>query len=75
MRRIDFENSVEAALHEKVVSLVRQLNDLISKRELAQNKSDIVLFERSIDAAERLLKDAMNSLYEVGTDLEEVARP
>lgn len=75
IRRIDFENPDEVALHDKVVALVRRLNGLISSRESSQSKSDVTLFARSIEATERSLKNSMDSLYEVDPNFEEAVRP
>lgn len=74
IRRIDFSNNADVAIHEKVVATVRTLNDLVSKRASSNNKSDVELYTRSIAAAERNLKSAMNMLYDVPAELEEMVR-
>lgn len=75
LRRIDFSNNADAVLHEKVVATVRTLNDLVSKRASSSSKSDAELYTRSIAAAERNLKSAMDILYDVPASLEEMVRP
>lgn len=72
IRRIDFGNPSDVVLYEKVVTIVRTLNDLVAKRASSGNRSDAALYSRSIAAAERNLKAAMDALYDVTPELEEV---
>ena len=51
---------------------MRTLNDLVSKRASSNSKSDAELYARSIAAAERNLKSAMDMLYDVPAELEEM---
>lgn len=70
IRRIDFSNNADVALHARIVATVRTLNDLVSKRASSSSKSDAELYTRSIAAAERNLKSDMDMLYGVPTGLE-----
>ena len=73
VRRIDFRNREEVTLYEKAVDLVKELNDLTSRRQSATAKSDAVLLSRSIEAAERSLRETMDVLYDADKKLEEEA--
>lgn len=74
IRRIDFDNSADVVLYNKVVSTVRTLNELVTKRAFSNSRSDETLYSRSIAAVERNLKSAMDALYDVTPELEEAVR-
>lgn len=71
IRRIDFGNPSDVALYKKVITTVRTLNELVTKRASSDNKSDAALYSRSIAATESNLKSAMDTLYDTTSKLEE----
>lgn len=74
IRRIDFSNKTESALHDEITIAVRKLNELVSKRDSAKSKADAELFSRSIDASMLALEERMNALYGVRPELKEAVR-
>ena len=74
IRRIDFGNQMEASLHDDVTAVVLKLNDLVSKRDSAKDKTDAELFDRAIEASLLVLEGKMDSLYDVKPGLKEAAQ-
>lgn len=74
VRRIDFENHADVALHAQVTSLVGEINGLIAEKEACTNKSDVTLYDRAIAAARRSLESAMDDLYGVSPAFKKAAR-
>ena len=70
IRRIDFDNHADVALHHKVVQTMCLINDLVVKHNASTSKSDATLLSRSIVAAERTLRETMDLLYGVNEDFE-----
>ena len=70
IRRIDFDDTADAALHHSVKQSIRLLNDLVTKRASSSSKSDAALYTRSIAAAEQKLKATMDLLYSTTPELE-----
>lgn len=65
IRRIDFGDASDVALHDKVVSLVRTINELMGRCQEANDREDTKLYARSIEACERSLRETMDEIYMV----------
>lgn len=74
IRRIDFSDKAETALHDDITAAVRKLNDLVSKRDSASSKADVELLNRSIDASMLALEVKMDALYCVKPELKKAVR-
>jgi type I restriction-modification system DNA methylase subunit len=69
IRRIDFADSRDVELYDRVVALVRRATDLVAKRTASSDRRDAELYGRSLDATKRELESALDALYEVDADL------
>lgn len=74
IRRIDFKDQEDVSLHDKVTKMVRELNELVIKREDCDKRSDVTLYDRAIDATERSLEEALDSLYDVTPSFKKAAQ-
>lgn len=70
IRRIDFADASEKSKHDEITRLVKQVNNLISKRDEARNGDDKTLYARSILAEEKKITCIMNDLYQTDASLE-----
>ena len=71
VRRIDFSSQAETTLHDSITVDVRKINGLMARRDLAKNKTDIELFDRSIAVLTLSLETKLDDLYDMEPGLKE----
>lgn len=69
VRRINFMNKEEASIHDKVVILIKKLNELIKRKGKAETPQDRTLLLRSIEASKRSLTILLDVLYQSDDEL------
>ncbi len=70
VRRINFDDPLEAAKHAEITSKVKQLTELIRTRNTCTDTDDKTLYGRSISAMESAITRIMDSLYEIDDSIE-----
>ncbi len=65
IRAIDFTNAADVARHDKMVALVERMLLLHQQRASAQTETDQQVFQRQIDATDKLIDALVYELYEV----------
>lgn len=71
IRRINFSDKGETALHNEITAAVRRLNELVLKKDSSTSKADVELLDRAIDASTLALEEKMDTLYGVTPALKE----
>jgi hypothetical protein len=65
IRVIDFTNAADVTRHEKMVALVERMLLLHQQRASAQTETDQQIFQRQIDATDKLIDALVYELYEL----------
>ncbi len=71
IRTIDFTDSADVARHDKLVALVERMLTLHQQRAAAQTETDQQIFQRQIDATDKMIDALVYELY--GLTEEEIA--
>ncbi|AIZ78486.1 Eco57I restriction-modification methylase domain-containing protein [Actinobacillus equuli] len=62
---INFNNKIDKSMHDEIALLQKNLNDLFSKIEKA-NERDSIRYERMFESKKRMLDEKMKELYNLG---------
>ncbi|OQY84151.1 MAG: restriction endonuclease subunit M, partial [Chloroflexi bacterium UTCFX4] len=65
IRAIDFTNAADVARHDRMVTLVERMLLLHQQRAAAQTETDQQIFQRQIDATDKLIDALVYELYEL----------
>ncbi len=65
IRAIDFTNAADVTRHDKMVALVERMLLLHQQRASAQTETDQQIFQRQIDATDKLIDALVYELYEL----------
>ncbi|GIL16003.1 MAG: adenine methyltransferase [Chloroflexota bacterium] len=68
IRTIDFTNPADVARHDKMVALVERMLVLQRERASAQTETDQQIFQRQIDATDKLIDALVYELYDLSPE-------